>query len=357
MHRSTHVLVLAAILTACGDSSSIDGETLYAMPQADGNTFACATCHALTEPADDNYIRPGHPIADAIRRPTFKNGTFTEMRDAVNICRVEWMAALPWAEDDANWIALRTFLESQAPSGPADPLVIQRVDPPVPPTGGDPDVGRQLFNGRCIVCHGMDGVGTQRAPRIAGLGLMPDYVTSRVRTSGATDSNAYTGLTGGRMPFWSADRVSDDELRDIAAYVEQSAAPDQTADAGVRPQADAAIRSCPSTHGNVGNVAQLSTLLHDVEGTATIVDDCTIRIDMFHYDGLGIVVEFYGAQDRDYPRGFSLSGELQRNQPYENVTLTVQLPENRTLDDMNSISVWCVSAGVNFGDGIFMPAN
>jgi hypothetical protein len=41
-------------------------------------------------------------------------------------------------------------------------------------------------------------------------------------------------------------------------------------------------------------VAVFNTKFHGVKGTATIVDDCTIEITDFQYDGQGIVVDFYG---------------------------------------------------------------
>ena len=36
-------------------------------------------------------------------------------------------------------------------------------------------------------------------------------------------------------------------------------------------------------------------------------------------------------------------------------TLTLTLPQTRTLDDLNGISVWCVQAQVDFGSGMFAP--
>src|SRR5687767_5713184 len=50
------------------------GRSVYETPLADGNSFSCATCHALTEPSADGLRRPGHPIGDATRRRHWKNG-------------------------------------------------------------------------------------------------------------------------------------------------------------------------------------------------------------------------------------------------------------------------------------------
>jgi hypothetical protein len=58
-------VVLIAMLYACGGSdssptdsstpgentSTLSGETIYNNPVEKGNTFTCATCHALSEPA------------------------------------------------------------------------------------------------------------------------------------------------------------------------------------------------------------------------------------------------------------------------------------------------------------------
>ncbi|MEM9196027.1 MAG: hypothetical protein AAGF12_43075 [Myxococcota bacterium] len=44
------------------------------------------------------------------------------------------------------------------------------------------------------------------------------YIAERVRLSGRANSSTYSGLTG-IMPFWGADRISDAELFDVVAFV------------------------------------------------------------------------------------------------------------------------------------------
>ena len=52
-----------------GDGTAApSGEALYSERHSDGNTFACATCHALQEPASDGIRRPGRSIGDANER-------------------------------------------------------------------------------------------------------------------------------------------------------------------------------------------------------------------------------------------------------------------------------------------------
>jgi hypothetical protein len=87
-----------------------------------------------------------------------------------------------------------------------------------------------------------------------------------------------------------------------------------------------------------------------------MVDDCTIRIDGFGFDGNGVNVQLYGATGGAYASGFSLSDNLV-NFPtgYANETVWLTLPTGQTLGDVDGLSVWCVPVGVSFGDGLFGP--
>ena len=112
---------------------------------------------------------------------------------------------------------------------------------------------------------------------------------------------------------------------------------------------------CTRYHATVGWVASLATFAHNVSGQATIVDDCTIRIDNFNYDGGGLP-EVYAVAglDGDFARGFFVSDNL-FGTPHTDETLTLTLPQSRTLDELNGISVWCVEVQANFGSGMFAP--
>lgn len=346
-------LVLLAAVTACTQSEpEPTGEAVFRTPVADGNTFACATCHAVDEPADDGLRRPGHAVADATMRPHYKNGTVSSLRDAVNSCLTEWMAAAPWDENDSRWRSLQQWLGTLPPPVPAPPVAIQIVEPPTALDGGNAEAGREVFNKTCIVCHGVDGGGTERGPQVTGYGHARDFVARRIRTSGDADSATYPGLTGGRMPFWAADRLTDTEVLDLAAYVEGSEAPDPEPTGGTG--SGGTTRTCDSTHAMVGHTATLSQRAHGVRGTARIVDDCTIDIEDFSYDGGGIDVRVYGATGGDYDNGFAISQNI-LGTPYSNGTLRVQLPVGKTLDDVDGVSVWCVAASFSFGDGLFGP--
>jgi mono/diheme cytochrome c family protein len=346
---SMSVLLLAACSSSGGGEDTVSGEALYMEPHPDGNTFACATCHSLEEPAPDGVRRPGHAIGDAAIRSSYKNGQLDDLIDAINSCRVEWMATTPFSETDPRWLALHDYLSENAGEGEAPALTYEIVEPPTDLDGGDETAGRELFNTSCIVCHGADAVGTERAPVLRGPLLDGETIATRIRTSGATNSEVYDGLTGGRMPFWAADRLADDELRDLVAFVLSN-------DGGGGGNGQMGeLRECDATHPKIGQEAMLSTFAHRVSGTAVIVDDCTVRVDDFVYDGAGVDVRFYGGLGGEYRTGFSMSEkDLRRPEGYDGTEpVYAQLPEGRTLDDLDGISVWCVPVAASFGDGLF----
>ena len=337
------------------------GKTLYEAPMSSGNSFACATCHALTEPAMDGFTRPGHPIGDALRRTSFKNGQLGTFIEAANSCLTEWMNAPEWSSNSAEYESFVSYLNSvDTGDGNVANLSFTIDTDYMRDTyeGGSAIDGEMIFNTSCAVCHGLDGVGTERGLPLTGRVLEPELVARRVRTSGRTASAVYSDLTGGVMPFWSEERLSDTELLDIIAYLKAAEGSNtNTGGEGGNNGGGGSTGECASTHPKIGQNAQLNTLAHGVSGTATIIDDCTVRIDAFNYDGQGINVRIYGGANNQYETsngGFALSGNnLLRNTPYNNESITVTLPAGKTFDDLDGISVWCVPIGVSFGDGQF----
>jgi cytochrome c2 len=329
------------------------GMMVYLEPTEGGNTFACETCHALQEPAADGVRRVGHEIGSATARAHWKNGRLNSLLKAVNTCRQEWMNASPWDEDNPSWSALFEWLETSAPAE-ATPVNILVAVVPSELGGGDAAAGEMLFNESCSMCHGQGAIGTVRAPQLAGVGLEGALIARRVRTSGRAESPTYAGLTGGIMPFWGADRLADDELRNIIAFLIASEMPMVDPEVDPEPDPEPGPTGCGQTHPKIGQIAELQNRFHGVGGTAVVVDDCTIRIDSFDFDGNGINIQVYGATNGNYGDGFSLSDNL-KNFPvgYEDATLTLTIPDGRTLDDLDGISVWCVPVGVSFGDGLF----
>ncbi len=113
-------------------------------------------------------------------------------------------------------------------------------------------------------------------------------------------------------------------------------------------------QSCGATDARIGRTAALATRFHGVSGTARIVDDCTIVIENFNYDGGGLDVRVYGGDaSGSFANGVILSDDIRRVGGYRDETLTVKLPVGVTLDDVQSLSIWCLPVATSFGDGVF----
>jgi Electron transfer DM13 len=113
------------------------------------------------------------------------------------------------------------------------------------------------------------------------------------------------------------------------------------------------LRACGGkTSAKVGKTLNLSTRGHGVSGTATVVDDCTIQLSNFNYDGGGLQdVYVWGAKGGNYGSGFRIGSNL-FGTPRANATVLVSLQAG-DIDKLDGISIWCEGARVSFGDGLF----
>jgi mono/diheme cytochrome c family protein len=356
---------------AGSSSDPVSGQAVYEMPLSDGNSFACATCHALSEPSADALRRPGHPIGDAPRRSQWKNGKAATFLDAVNSCVTEWMVAPAWPSTDPRFVALRSFLDQQAPSGAAADLSYEIVTPPADVSGGDAERGRATFNQSCVVCHGSDGLGTIRGPKVAGSTRLPEYIAGRIRLSGSPRSAVYSGLTGGVMPFWAKDRLSDTEVRDLVAFITAPLEPTMMGAGGAGAGGGSSVAGagqgsasnggtagvgsdCGMTNPRIGWTADLgiNTGEGQVSGFVTMVNDCTLELHDFSYDGNGIDVRVYGAKDPSFRPAFTMGPNLV-GRTFNKETWRVTLPTGKTLGDLDWVGIWCVAVGADFGSGPF----
>ncbi len=347
--RALTVLLSSMSLLACGVAAPAGneaGEAVYRQPLTDGNTFACSTCHALTA-SDDSPRRAAHPIGGASRRGLWKNGAATTFLEAVNVCVKGWQGAPAWAATDPRFSALSAFLDAQGDQASEQRLTFAQVAPPMTLGGGQAARGQVVFNETCALCHGTDGAGSVRGPNLYGTQPTAELVASRVRGFPLV----------GRMPFWAEDRMSDDELRDVIAWLRL---PAERPDAGTYLPAedagtmDAGSPTCGVDHPRVGWTTQLQTRAHGVRGRITATSNCTLTLSEFFYDGNGIDVRLVGAPTlAQLGGGLALGPQLYRpGTPWENATLTIALPAGTTLDEVSALSVWCVAVGVSFGDGV-----
>lgn len=111
----------------------------------------------------------------------------------------------------------------------------------------------------------------------------------------------------------------------------------------------------PDEVAAVGWQAELAGTAHDVAGTAVLVDEDTIEIRDFVYDGGGLNARFFLLPDgADFNRDIELTDNLVGS-PSDGETLVLQIPDGVDREDWNAITLWCIPAGVSFGIGVFEP--
>jgi hypothetical protein len=103
----------------------------------------------------------------------------------------------------------------------------------------------------------------------------------------------------------------------------------------------------------------LSELQHDVSGWVEIVDDRTLRLHDFTYDGLGprVYVTLAAEDTNDaFRQGLYLEPVFAVGRAYDKETVDVTLPSGVTgWAGYHAVSIWCDEFAVNFGSGRFAP--
>lgn len=115
----------------------------------------------------------------------------------------------------------------------------------------------------------------------------------------------------------------------------------------------------PAPEGvEVGWVAEMPEACghcHDTSGVAVIVDERTIQINDFTYDGSDVDVYVYvgatGVNLKEY--GFRISEELKV--PYNGESVQFTLPDDVELEDFDYVAVYCYRYDEVFAGGTFFP--
>ena len=111
---------------------------------------------------------------------------------------------------------------------------------------------------------------------------------------------------------------------------------------------------CTVESAAVGTRFTLNELAHDTRGELVVVDDTTLAVEGFFFDGGGIDVRAVVAPSRaalrDDAARVTLSEDLRRPGGYSDARLSFPLPDGLTVDDVGAFSIWCVPFGASFAD-------
>ncbi|HEU4406178.1 MAG TPA: c-type cytochrome [Polyangiaceae bacterium] len=225
--------LLAGLAASCGgvdktERSAADrGRELFssrALSRNSYNDLSCADCHATS--ADDARLLPGASMLGVLQRPSYWGGDELDLLESLNQCLTGFMLETRGLEvDDPRAVELYAFFESLPPLLPGpQPFTFVREIGAVP--AGDAARGEALYAAACSWCHGAPHTGEGRAVELAVVvpegtlaehGNDPTYdvrtvVVEKVR------HGRYLGF-GGFMPPFSRERLSDQDVGDVLAFL------------------------------------------------------------------------------------------------------------------------------------------
>jgi len=238
------ILTLAVALAAASAApaevkitgSATGGRLLFHSPALSGNGLACINCHADFDEVrrDDGLIRPAHPLYNAASRETFwgqeadSPDRYMDISSAAVPC-VEAFLLRPTKLTAQQALSLQAYLRAITRQPTRQPLAYTAAADMTGEyagfAGGDKRRGRTLFYATCHACHPNGHAGLAPVP------LPRDKETSfyarKVREGnglGAVlsglEPDAYDRQGGLFMPFYGADRLSNQDIRDIISYIE-----------------------------------------------------------------------------------------------------------------------------------------
>lgn len=193
------------------------------------NQFACSTCHTDAETDRRGRILPGLSLAGVANRETYWGGAEDQLLGAVNFCLVTFMRGVALTPEDPEGRALAEYLKSISPGTARTPglpfTILHTIDEIT--SSGNPDRGQATYAAACQGCHGSTGNGRGKLdPKSLTLPKeATDYydknlpgISYRLIFTEKIRHGAFFGI-GGVMPLFGAERISDDQLADIFAYL------------------------------------------------------------------------------------------------------------------------------------------
>jgi len=210
------------------------GRRLFYSAALGTNGLSCAHCHAdFDEGAqDDGLIRAGHSLYGAASRPNWwgrdpaKPDPYPNIGAAAAVC-VEHFMRQPDRLNAQQLVDLRAYLRFINRKQQRESLVLSsgadRTGEYLGYDAGNRLRGRELFYATCHSCHpnARSGIGSALP-----LDREPAFYARKVREGdglgaqiGGLDPNAYNPASGQFMPFFAVDRLSNDQLSDIIAYI------------------------------------------------------------------------------------------------------------------------------------------
>ncbi len=187
-----------------------------------GSRLNCGSCHlgTGTEPGTLNLLQ----TFEHYPRFSGRAGTMTDIEDRINECMQRSMNGKPLPMDSPEMMAIAAYLRGLGTQYQAMGTSRRKAEEPppfkAPPRAARVDNGRTVFESRCAICHGKDGLGLLATGDPSRGYLFPPLWGPDSFNNGAGMHRVLTAarFIKARMPL-GEPTLSDDEAFDVAAFI------------------------------------------------------------------------------------------------------------------------------------------
>jgi thiosulfate dehydrogenase len=187
-----------------------------------GSRLQCSSCHL------DAGASPGTlallETFDKYPRFSGRDGEVGDLRARINGCMTRSMNGRKLPIDSPEMTAMVSYIraldERYLATSPSRRAAAESKKFAAPDRAADPVAGKQVFEARCVICHGSDGQGLQAAMSMQYGYVFPPLWGDDSFNDGAGTHRVLTAATfiKARMPLGRAD-LTDAEAFDVSAYI------------------------------------------------------------------------------------------------------------------------------------------
>ncbi len=187
-----------------------------------GNGLDCSSCHL------ESGASPGtlSLLQTATRYPRFsgRDGGEGDLRDRINGCMQRSMNGKALPRDSVEMIAMENYILGLGQQYRI--MSEEKAEAVEPPAFAEPqrkaslDDGKIVYEEKCQICHGADGLGLKQTTDLLDGYVFPPLWGPESYNNGAGMTRVLTAarFIKARMPLGMPD-LSDDEAYDVSAYI------------------------------------------------------------------------------------------------------------------------------------------
>jgi thiosulfate dehydrogenase len=188
----------------------------------------CASCHL------EAGRQPGMlSLTESFQkypRPSGRDGKVADLKERIDGCMERSMNGRKLPRDGVEMNAMVEYIRALSDEWMAtSPRLRVVLEPPAlrtPARAASPEAGQKVFEARCRVCHGGDGLGLPASRNLRRGYVFPPLWGDDSFNNGAGMGRVLTAarFIKSRMPFGRPD-LTDDEAFDVAAYLNSKPRP------------------------------------------------------------------------------------------------------------------------------------